>query len=138
MSCKSILYAAMQTPVTVAEGGVIPLGSTIRQHGCDIRLNGNAVNIFGGRGCDGIYDVDVSITMAPAAVGAVTATLYKDGVAYPGASATVTATAAGDEVNVSFPASVRQACCAAGASLTLVLSGGGATVSNVALRVKSA
>lgn len=49
------------------------------------------------------------------AAGAVTATLYKEGVAYPGASATATATAAGDEVNVSFPASVRQACRAAGA-----------------------
>lgn len=47
------------------------------------------------------------------AASAVTATLYKGGVAYPGASAT--AIAAGDEVNVSFPASVRQACCAAGA-----------------------
>lgn len=70
------------------------------------------------------------------AASAVTATLYKGGVAYPGASAT--ATAAGDEVNVSFPASVRQACCAVGAFLTLVLSGAGATVSNVALRVKSA
>ena len=138
MACKSILYAAMQTPVTVAEGGVIPQGSTIRQHGCDIRLNGNAVNIFGGRGCDGIYDVDVSITLAPTAAGAVTATLYKDGVAYPGATATATATAAGDEVVLSFPASVRQACCAVGASLTLVLSGGGATVNNVALRVKTA
>ena len=35
------------------------------------------------------------------AASAVTATLYKGGVAYPGASAT--ATAAGDEVNVRFP-----------------------------------
>lgn len=35
------------------------------------------------------------------AASAVTATLYKGGVAYPGASAT--ATAAGDEVKVRFP-----------------------------------
>lgn len=131
MSCKSALYTAMQTPTAVAVGGVIPLGSLIRRYGCDISLNGNAVNITG----TGYYDVDASITVAPTAAGTVTATLYKDGVAVPGASASAAA-AAGAPVTLAFPALVRQACCASGSALTLVLTGAAATVSNVALRVQ--
>lgn len=131
MSCKSALYAVLQTPTAVAVDGVIPLGSLIRRYGCDISLNGNAVNLSGA----GYYDVDVSITVAPTAAGTVTATLVKDGVAIPGATASADA-AAGASAVLSFPALVRQACCASGSALTLVLSGAAATVNNVALRVQ--
>lgn len=131
MSCKSALYAALQTPTAVAIDGVIPLGSLIRRYGCDISLNGNAVNLSGA----GYYDVDASITVAPTAAGTVTATLVKDGVAIPGATASAAA-AAGVPTVLSFPALVRQACCAAGSALTLVLTGAAATVNNVALRVQ--
>lgn len=132
MSCKSALYAAMQTPTAVAVGGVIPFGSLIRRYGCDVDLNGNAVNITGA----GYYDVDASITVAPTAAGTVTVTLYKDGVAVPGATASATAAAADDVVDLNIPALVRQVCCAAGSALTLVLTGAAATVNNVALRVQ--
>lgn len=131
MSCKSALYAALQTPTAVAVDGVIPLGSLIRRYGCDISLNGNAVNLSNA----GYYDVDVSVTVAPTAAGTVTATLVKDGVAIPGATASAAA-AAGAPTVLSFPALVRQACCAAGSALTLVLTGAAATVNNVALRVQ--
>lgn len=131
MSCKSALYAAMQTPAAVAVDGVIPLGSLIRRYGCDISLNGNAVNLTGA----GYYDVDASITATLTAAGTVTATLYKDGVAIPGATASASGAANG-VVNLSIPALVRQACCASGSALTLVLIGAAATVSNVALRVQ--
>jgi len=131
MSCKSALYAAMQTPTAVAVDGVIPLGSLIRRYGCDVALNGNAVNITGA----GYYDVDASITVAPTAAGTVTVTLYKDGVAIPGATASETAAANGT-VDLSIPALVRQVCCEAGSALTLVLTGAAATVNNVALRVQ--
>lgn len=131
MSCKSALYTALQTPTAVAVDGVIPLGSIIRRYGCDANLNGNAVNITNA----GYYDVDVSITVAPTAAGTVTATLVKDGVAIPGATASAAA-AAGAPTVLSFPALVRQACCASGSALTLVLSGAAATVNNVALRVQ--
>ena len=131
MSCKSALYAAMQTPTAVAVDGVIPLGSLIRRYGCDVALNGNAVNITGA----GYYDVDASVTVTPAAAGTVTITLYKDGVAVPGATASETAAANGT-VDLSIPALVRQVCCAAGSALTLVLTGAAATVNNVALRVQ--
>lgn len=132
MSCKSAIYTAMQTPTEVAVNGVIPLGSLIRRYGCDISLNGNAVNIVG----KGYYDVDVSITAAPSAAGTVTATLIKDGVVVPGATASATASAAGDSVVLAFPALVRQACCASGSALSLVLTGAASTVNNVAMRVQ--
>ena len=131
MSCKSALYAAMQTPTAVAVDGVIPLGSLIRRYGCNVALNGNAVNITGA----GYYDVDASVTVTPAAAGTVTITLYKDGVAVPGATASETAAANGT-VNLSIPPLVRQVCWAAGSALTLVLTGVAATVNNVALRVQ--
>lgn len=131
MSCKSAIYTAMQTPTEVAVNGVIPLGSLIRRYGCDIYLNGNAVNIIG----KGYYDVDVSVTVAPTAAGTVTATLIKDGVVVPGATASANA-AAGAPVVLAFPALVRQACCASGSALSLVLTGAASTVSNVALRVQ--
>ena len=131
MSCKSALYAAMQTPTAVAVDGVIPLSSLIRRYGCDVALNGNAVNITGA----GYYDVDASVTVTPAAAGIVTISLYKDGVAVPGATASETAAANGT-VDLSIPALVRQVCCAAGSALTLVLTGVAATVNNVALRVQ--
>lgn len=136
MSCKSALYAAMQTPTAVAVGGVIPLGSLIRRYGCDISLNGNAVNIVGGNQSAGYYDVDASLTVAPTAAGTVTVTLFKDGVPVPGATASATAAAADDVVDLNIPALVRQVCCAAGSALTLVLTGAAATVNNVALRVQ--
>lgn len=131
MSCKSALYAAMQTDTAVTAGGVIPLGSLIRRYGCDIALSGNAVNLTG----TGYYDVDASITATLTAAGTVTVTLYKDGVAVPGATASETGTASGT-VNLNIPALVRQACCASGSALSLVLTGAAATVNNVALRVQ--
>lgn len=136
MSCKSALYAAMQTPSAVAVGGVIPLGSLIRRYGCDVSLNGNAVNITGGTQSAGYYDVDASLTVAPAAAGTVTVTLFKDGVAVPGATASATAAAADDALDLNITALVRQVCCAAGSALTLVLTGAAASVENVALRVQ--
>lgn len=136
MSCKSALYAAMQTPSAVAVGGVIPLGSLIRRYGYDVSLNGNAVNITGGNQSAGYYDVDASLTVAPAAVGTVTVTLFKDGVAVPGATASATAAAANDALDLNITALVRQVCCAAGSALTLVLTGAAASVDNVALRVQ--
>ena len=131
MSCKSALYAAMQTDTAVTAGGVIPLGSLIRRYGCDIALNGNAVNLTS----TGYYDVDASITATLTAAGTVTVTLYKDGVAVPGATASETGTASGT-VNLNIPALVRQACCVSGSALSLVLTGAAATVNNVALRVQ--
>ena len=131
MSCKSALYTAMQTPTAIPVDGILPLGSIIRRYGCDVNLNGNAVNITNA----GYYDVDVSVTVSPTAAGTVTVTLVKDGVPIPGATASAAA-AAGAPTVLNFPALVRQPCCASGSALSLVLTGAAATVNNVALRVQ--
>lgn len=132
MSCKSLIYTAMQTPVSVAVNGTIPLGTIIRRYGCNCDLNGNGISVKG----QGYYDVNVSITAAPTAAGTVTVTLLKDGVAVPGATASVTVATAADAATLAFPATVRLGCCSVGSVLTLVLAGSAATVNNVAMRVE--
>lgn len=132
MSCKSLIYTAMQTPTAVAVNGVIPLGTIVRRYGCNCDLNGNGIAINGA----GYYDVDVSVEAAPTAAGTVTVQLLKDGVAVPGATAAATVAAAADVVTLAFPATVRLGCCSTGSVLTLLLTGAAATVNNVAARVE--
>lgn len=132
MSCKSAIYTANTGAQAVAVGGVIALGSIIRRFGCGVNLNGNGIVIDR----EGYYDVDASITVAPTAAGTVTVTLLRDGVAVPGATASNSTSVAGNPVNLDITALVRQAgCCAGGSTLTLVLTAGAGTVTNVALKV---
>lgn len=131
MSCKSAIYTALTTPTTVLAGGTMPLGAIIRRYGRDIDLSGNGINI-----CDaGYYDVDISVTVLPTAAGAITATLLNNGVPVPGATATGTAAAAGNAVNLSITALVRQMCNCGVGTLTVVLSAA-STVNNLAVRVE--
>ncbi len=132
MSCKSLIYTAMQTPATVAVNGIIPLGTIVRRYGCNCDLNGNGIAING----SGYYDVDVSVEAAPTAAGTVTVQLLKDGVAVPGATASATVTAAADVVTLAFPATVRLGCCSTGSVLTLLLTGAASTINNAAMRVE--
>ena len=128
MSCKSAINTAMTTPTTVLAGGTIPLGAIIRRFGCGMDVNGNGLTI-----CEpGYYDIDVSVTVLPTDATPITATLLRDGVAVPGATATETPTAAGAAVNLSFPALIRHFCHCGAATLTVVLSAAG-TVNNMAI-----
>ena len=132
MSCKSLIYTAMQTPTAVAVNGIIPLGTIVRRYGCNCNLNGNGIAING----QGYYDVDVSVEAVPDAAGTVTVQLLKDGVAVPGATAAATVAAAADVVTLAFPATVRLGCCSTGSVLTLLLTSAASTVNNVAARVE--
>ena len=132
MSCKSLIYTAMQTPTAVAVNGVIPLGTIVRRYGCNCNLNGNGIAING----QGYYDVDVSVESVPDAAGTVTVQLLKDGVAVPGATAAATVAAVANTVTLAFPATVRLGCCSTGSVLTLLLTGAASTVNNVAARVE--
>ena len=132
MSCNSAIYTALTTPSVVAAGGTIPIGTMIRRYGRFLGVEGNGIAI----GDSGYYDVDVSITVLPTAAGAITATLQKDGVAVPGATATGTAAAAGNAVNLSISSLIRQfGCCAGQSVITIVLSAAG-TVNNMAVVVE--
>ena len=127
MSCKSGLYTVNTSTQSVAVGGTIALGSAVRRFGCGANLNGNGINLTAA----GYYAVDVSVTAQPTAAGTVTVSLYSNGVAVPGATASVTA-AAGDAAVLSFPAMIRILCDGNASTLTLVLSGEASTVTNVA------
>lgn len=129
MSCNSGIYTVMNAPVAVVAGGVVPLGAIIRRFGCGIDLNGNGIAM----NAAGYYDADVNLTVLPVATGAVTATLLVDGVAYPGAVATGTPTAAGAAVNLNISALLRNVC-AGMRTLTVVLDVA-ATVNNAAVTV---
>jgi hypothetical protein len=132
MSCKSLIYTAMQTPTAVAVNGIIPLGTIVRRYGCNCNLNGNGIAING----QGYYDVDVSVEAVPDAAGTVAVQLLKDGVAVPGATAAATVAAVANTMTLAFPATVRLGCCSTGSVLTLLLTGAASTVNNVAARVE--
>lgn len=120
MSCKSAIYAADPSgtvlTLSTATGTVIPLGTTIRRFGCNAVLSGNGVLLNG----QGYFNVDASVTFTPTAAGTYTVTLFKDGVAVPGATQTITAAAAGT-VPVNIPAIVRNQCYDSTSTLTLVV-----------------
>lgn len=127
---KSALYTVNQSAQNVAVNGVINLGTIARRFGQNLNLNGDGITVAGA----GYYEVNASITVAPTAAGNVTVTMYKDGVPVQGASASETAAAANDLVNLSITSIVREncPCCESISNLTFVLTGTAAAVSNIA------
>lgn len=141
MSCKSAIYTANTsantiTLTTAQPTASIPLGTIIRRFGKNIHLSGNGILLNG----EGYYDMDASVTLTPVTAGNYTITLFKDGVAVPGATQTVTAAAA-SSVTFNIPALVRLQCCSSSSTLTLVLSSTAAvslvvTINNVGVVVE--
>ena len=128
---KSVIYSANTSSQTVASGGVISPGTIVRRFGCALDLNGNGITASD----PGYYNVNVSVTAEPAAAGTVTISLINNGITVPGATASATAAAAGDPVNVSLDGIIRVLCGAVSSPLTLVLSGEASTVTNVTFTV---
>lgn len=121
MSCKSAIYTANTSPVTLnltaqQPSAALPLGTVIRRFGRNIQLSGTGILIEG----EGYYDVDASVTATPAAAGNYTVSLFRDGVAVPGGTQTVTAVA-GATITFNIPALVRLQCCDSSSTLSLVL-----------------
>lgn len=129
---KSAIYVANTGAQAVAVGGTLSLGSIIRRFGCAVDLVGNGVNLT----APGYYAVNVSVTAAPTAIGTVTATLFDNGVAVPGATASAAVSTANNPVNLSFESLVRVLCNGGSGSLSVVLTGTAANVTNVAMVVE--
>ena len=125
---KAGIYTANTTSQAVGANSALPLGSIIRRFGCAVDLNGTGVNLSE----QGYYAVDGSITYTPTDAGLLTVQLMADGVAVPGASASVTAVAE-TTYNLSIVGMVRR-CCSAPGTLTLMVNLAG-TVNNVGLIV---
>ena len=132
MSCKSAIYTANTGTQAATVGSTLMLGSVIRRFGCSVNLNGNGINLKEA----GYYDVKASITAAPTAIGTVTATLFRNGVAVPGATASAAVSTANNPVALPITALVRENCCGDDSTLTLVLTGTAANVTNVAVVVE--
>lgn len=128
---KSAIYTTNVSNPTVAVGGIVPVGSTTRRYGCNIRQDGNAITLCG----QGYYLVNVSATVAPTAAGTVSLTAQKDGVAIIGATAAQTVAANG-VANLNITTIVRNACGCDGSLLSLVLDGVASVVNNLAVTVE--
>ena len=132
---KSLIQTVNQSSQTVAANSIIDLGSVIRRFGCNLRLNGNAIEVNG----EGYYKIDCNVTLAPTAAGNVTIAIFKNGVQLTGATATGSVSTAGNLITLPVQTTIREGCqCDGGTALTVVLLSGASTVSNVALRVEKA
>lgn len=131
----SVLYVVNNTTQTVLANGTILPGTTVHKN-CQSQasLSGNAINIVG----SGYFNVDVSVTFTGTAAGDAVIQLYKDGSLVTGATATETITTASTEYRtISFSAEILKSCpCSNLVTLTLMNTGIGITVTNVAIRVK--
>lgn len=131
---KSLIQTVNQSSQAVALNGIVSLGSVLRRFGCNLRLNGNAIEISG----EGYYTVDCDVTVVPTAAGNVTVALYANGAQIAGAVASSVGTA-GSPVTLPISTTVRQGCCCDGAtSITCILLEGAGNVTNILTRVKKA
>jgi hypothetical protein len=131
MCYKSGIYTVNSTPQTIAANGTLALGSVTHKYGDAIELNGNGINLTEA----GYYNIITTATVSPTAAGTITLTMYKNGVAVPGAIATGAVSTAGNPMNLSFPALVKIPCCGNDATLTFVVSAAG-SVGNVSVVVE--
>lgn len=131
---KSAIYTVNTSTQSVAVDGIINPGTVIRRFGPNLDLSGNALQISGA----GYYDIDASFTLAPTAVGTVTITAFLNNVPIPGATVSGSTTIANNPINVSLSSLVRQSCpCCEGVStLTFVLTGTEASITNSAIVVE--
>ena len=132
---KSLIQTVNQSSQAVEENSIINLGSVIRRYGCNLRLNGNAIEVSG----EGYYKIDCNVTLAPTTAGTVTVAIYKNGVQLTGATASGSVSTANNPITLPIQTTIREGCCCdGGTALTVVLVAGASTVSNVALRVEKA
>ena len=129
---KSAIYTTNTTAPTIAVDGIIPVGTTTRRYGCNIRQDGNAITLCG----QGYYLVNVSATVTPTAAGTVSVTAQKDGVAIVGATGSETVAAVSNAANISITAIVRNACGCDSSILSFILGGVAAVVDNFAVTVE--
>ena len=130
---KALIQTVNAGPQTVAEMGVIGLGSTVRRFGCNLRQSGDAIECAG---C-GYYTITASVIVAPEATGVVTVEMFQNGASVTGAIASAAVATADNPVTLPLVGSVRLACEETG-TLTFVLTEGAGTVENIAVRVQKA
>ena len=127
---KSLLYTTNgSAQVVIAGGTTLNVGSVIRRYGNNANVVDGNVAVQG----SGFYNIDAHIDISADAIGTMTITLYKDGIAIPGASTTISTEATG-RYSIEIPATIRQVCCQM-STITIEVSGGAGTVNSVSVRV---
>ena len=126
---KSALYAVNTAAQAVLADGIINFGMPVRRFGCNCNINNGNVVLKN----SGYYDIDVSLTFEGTAALTPVITVYKDGVAVPGATASVT-TAADTTYTVNIPLIARNTDC--NESIITVVSDAAIDVTNAAIVVE--
>ena len=132
---KSAIYTVNTSIQNLVDGSVLNLGSVIRRFGCNCQLSGNAIRVAGA----GYYKLNASIIISPAAANTtITVTAFKDGAVIPGAQAQAAVATAASPVTLPIEAIIREncACCDDSSNINFVVTGGEATVSNIAVTVE--
>lgn len=122
MSCGSAIYtgsnsASSITLTEVAPTSTLPIGTTNRRFGCNLRQDGDGIIAEG----VGYYNVAVNASVTPVTAGDYTVTLLVNGVAIPNATQTVTAVA-NATIAFNIPAIVRVQNCGDTATITATIS----------------
>ena len=138
---KSLGYYNFTGSQAVLADSSLPLTTTVRQFGRNIRLGNNSAVISDGCNCcgtcdraAGYYNASVNTTLTASSAGTITVSLFQDGNQVTGATQTVTAVA-GDTYPLSFTAPVRVLCGQEQSVLTIRVSGQTVTATNVSLDV---
>lgn len=128
MSCKSLIYAANNTAQTVVAGNIVSFGTAVRRFGNNINISGGNIVVNG----VGYYEINASATVTASTAGTVTVTLYKDGVAVPGASASAYAGTSSETININ--AVIREVCCCESTITAIVSVDGTVNASSVIVK----
>lgn len=130
---RSLIQTVNAGPQTVAELGVIGLGSTSRRFGCNIRQSGDAIECAG---C-GYYTITATVIVSPTAAGVVSVELQQNGAPVTGAISSAAVATADNPATLTIVSAIRLACEETG-TLTFVLTEGAGTVENISVRVEKA
>ena len=134
MTCKSAIYTVNNSNVALTTTAgtfvTVPLGSIIRRFGRFTQLEGDGIACLG----QGYYNIDCSLSLTPSDAGTITAQIFQDGIAIPGAMASATATA-GDILSLPISALVRNCGCDCNTVITVKIDLS-ASIDNCALMVE--
>lgn len=133
---KSLGYYNYTGTQTVTSGSTLPLTTTVRQYGNNIRLSNNSVIIQStcNSPCTGYYNVYVNATLTASAAGTITVSLYQDGQLVQGAMQSQTVANA-DITNFSFTAPIRVFCGQSNSTLVLYVNGQSVSTMSISLEV---
>ncbi len=128
---KSAIYTALTVDTDVADGGLVPVGATIRRFGQNLYQDGNTIKACG----HGYFKVDAVSTIAAASAAPVTISLQQDGVDVIGAQSTITVAGTSDETVLPITTIVRNRC-ECGSTLSFKITGADVTVDNLSVTVE--